>query len=137
MVKGTLKISALAFMLVLASSTVSNGQLLGTACEPYGSIAISGEPATDNLAVIGYINGQEYDRCLTLGGQYSLLIPMDDPDTPEKEGWSSGDKIDIKVNGTLASPSFYAQAGRIRQDFAITALSIKLDTWGKIKALFK
>jgi len=137
MVNGTLKILAVVAILILASSVVSYGQLLGTACEPYGSIAISGEPATDNLPVISYINGQEFARCLTVSGQYSLLIPMDNPDTPEKEGWSSGDKIDVKVNGTLASPSFYAQAGRIRQDFAITALSIKLDTWGKIKALFK
>jgi len=137
MVNGTLKILAFAITLILASSVVSYGQLLGTACEPYGSIAISGEPVADNLPVVGYINGQEFARCLTLGGQYSLIIPMDNHDTPEKEGWSSGDKIDIKVNGTLASPSFYAQAGRIRQDFTITTLSIKLDTWGKIKALFK
>ena len=137
MINGTLKIVAFGFLLVLVSSAVSYGQLLGTACEPYGSIAISGEPATGNLPVIGYINSQEVARCLTKDGQYYLSIPMDNPDTPEKEGWSSGDRIDVKVNGTLASPSFYAQAGRIRQDFAITALSIKLDTWGKIKALFK
>ncbi len=137
MANGTLKIWVLVAIAVLASSAVSNGQLLGTACEPYGSISISGEPATDNLPVVGYINGFEFARCQTDNGQYSLFIPMDNPDTPEKEGWSGGDKIDIKVNGTLASPSFYAQAGRIRQDFTITALSIKLDTWGKIKALFK
>ncbi|MCP4582576.1 MAG: hypothetical protein GY839_13285 [candidate division Zixibacteria bacterium] len=132
-----LKILVLAPVLILFGSVISYGQLLGTACEPYGSISISGEPAADNLPVIAYIGGQELARCLTLGGQYSLFIPMDDPDTSEKDGWADGDKIEINVNGTAANPSFFAQQGRIRQDIVLTALSVKLDTWGKIKALFK
>lgn len=122
---------------VILTATPSFGQLLGTACEPYGSIAISGEPAADNLPVIAYINGQEFDRGSTVGGQYSLTIAKDDPDTQAKEGWAAGDHIVIKVNGVEANPSFAAQAGRIRIDLTLNSLGIKLDTWGKIKALFK
>jgi len=122
---------------VLATSSPSFGQLLGTACEPYGSISISGEPAADNLPVIAYINGQEFDRGHSIGGQYSLFIAKDNPDTQTKEGWAPGDNITIKVNGVEATPSFAAQQGRIRIDLTLTTLGIKLDTWGKIKALFK
>jgi len=132
-----LKITVLVGILVLLGSAVSYGQLLGTACEPYGSISISGEPASDNLPVVANIDGQEYARCMTIGGQYSLFIPMDDPDTPEKDGWGDGDNIEITVNCTAASPSFFAQQGRVRQDIVLNALSVRLDTWGKIKALFK
>jgi hypothetical protein len=115
----------------------SNAQILTTSCELYGSISISGEPAADNLPVVAYINGQEYAKCFTVGGQYSLVIIRDNPDTGEKEGWAEGDVIVIKINGTEATPSLMAQAGRIRLDLNITTLSVKLDTWGKIKALFK
>ena len=137
MFNGVLKNLLLVTLLTVLMSGVSYGQLLGTACEPYGSISISGEPAADNLPVVAYISGQEFARCLTIGGQYSLFIPIDDADTPEKEGWADGDRIEISVNGTAASPSFYAQQGRIRQDIILTALNVRLDTWGKIKALFK
>ena len=137
MFNNALKNLLLITTLVVSLAAVSSGQLLGTACEPYGSISISGEPAADNLPVIAYIGGQEFARCLTIGGQYSLIIPVDNVDTPEKEGWADGDKIEIGVNGTMASLSFYAQQGRIRQDIMLTALNVRLDTWGKIKALFK
>ncbi|HGY10795.1 MAG TPA: hypothetical protein ENK36_00335 [Desulfobacterales bacterium] len=110
---------------------------MGTACEPYGSISIKDEPAVDNLPVIAYINGEEMARCLTNGGQYSLFIIKDDSETPEKEGWADGDIIVIHVNGVEANPAFLAQMGRVRKDLTVTTLDVRLDTWGKIKALFK
>jgi hypothetical protein len=132
---GKIIIPALAFCFLLAGT--SHSQLLGTACEPYGSISIKDEPAADNIPVVAYINGQEMARCLTQGGQYSLFVPKDDADTAEKDGWADGDNIVIYVNGIEAHPSFEAQSGRIRVDLTVSALGIKLDTWGKIKALFK
>jgi hypothetical protein len=131
------KILVQALMLVLLSVVASYGQLLGTACEPYGSVSIRNEPAADNVPVVAFIDGREVARCLTYGGQYSLFIALDDPDTPEKEGWADGDNIVIQVSGIEAYPSFKAQQGRIRVDLTVNTLGIKLDTWGKIKALFK
>jgi len=131
------KILVQVLLIVLVSAVLSYGQLLGTACEPYGSISIKNEPAVDNLPVIAYINGQEMARCLTNGGQYSLFIIKDDPETPEKEGWADGDIIAIHVNGVEANPTFPAQMGRVRKDLTVTTLDVRLDTWGKIKALFK
>ncbi len=124
-------------IIVLLVTVISYGQLLGTACEPYGSISIKGEPAADNIPVVAYIDNQEMASCLTVGGQYSLIIVKDDPDTPEKEGWVEGDVIEIMVNGTMANPSFAASAGRMRIDLTLNSLSVRLDTWGKIKALFR
>lgn len=124
-------------VLILLSAVVSYGQLLGTECEPYGSIYIKGEPAIDNLPVVAFIDGQQMADCVTTGGQYSLVIALDDPDTPEKEGWADGDIIEIQVNGNVANPSFAATTGRMRIDLTINSLSVRLDTWGKIKALFK
>lgn len=124
-------------IIVLLGIVISYGQILGTACEPYGSISIKGEPAADNIPVVAYIDNQEMASCLTVGGQYSLVIAKDDPDTPEKDGWIEGDIIVIMVNGTMANPSFAASAGRMRIDLTLNSLSVRLDTWGKIKALFR
>lgn len=137
MVNNVVKFSILVIGLIIFAGGTVHGQLLGTACEPYGSISIKGEPAADNLPVVAYINGVEFARCLTLGGQYALLIVRDNPDTQEKEGWAANDIITVKVNGTEAGPSFTADEGRVRHDLSILTLSIRLDTWGKIKALFK
>lgn len=123
--------------IVTMSAVSSQAQLLGTACEPYGSISIDGEPVTDNIMITAHINGQEFSRCTTLSGQYSLIITKDNSDTGEKEGWAEGDIIVIYINGTPASPSLSAQQGRLRHDISLYALGVKLDTWGKIKALFK
>jgi hypothetical protein len=118
-------------------TALASAQLLGTACEPYGSVTVRNEPASDNIPVVAYINGQEVSRCQTLGGQYLLSITKDDPDTPEKDGWVAGDIIIIRVNGNVANPSLAAAPGRLRLDLVVGTLDVRLDTWGKIKALFK
>jgi hypothetical protein len=127
----------LLFILVANVAAFAQVDLLGTACEPYGSISIHGEPAADNLPVVAYINGVEFGRCLTLGGQYQLYIAKDNLETPEKDGWDTGDIIMIKISGNLANPSLTAIPGRSRVDLSVNTLSVRLDTWGKIKALFK
>lgn len=127
----------LSLIIITMSIVAAEAQLLGTACEPYGSISIDDEPVADNITVIAYIDGVEYARCTTLSGQYSLIIDRDNSDTVDKEGWAEGDVIIVSVNGTQASPSLTAQQGRVRHDITLYALNIQLDTWGKIKALFK
>lgn len=107
------------------------------ACEPYGSITINGSPASDNMLVIAYVGDIELARTSTEGGQYSLLINLDDPDTPQREGYQPGDIINIRVNGNPATPAFEAFAGRHRRDLEVVTLSVRLETWGRIKALFK
>ena len=89
------------------------------------------------MPVVAYINGLEFARCMTHGGQYSLYIEKDNPDTPEKEGWADGDNIVIHGNSYEANPTFPASAGRVRKDLSINTLDVQLNTWGKIKALFK
>jgi hypothetical protein len=105
---------------VIAVSMANAQQPLSVACEPYGSVTINGSPASDNMLVIAYIGDIELARTTTEGGQYSLLINLDDPDTPQREGYQPGDIISIRVNGNPA-----------------VTLSVRLETWGRIKALFK
>jgi hypothetical protein len=110
---------------------------MGTACEPYGSVAIEGQPAANNLLVVAYVGEIEVARTHTFGGQYSLFIPRDDPETPNRDGYRAGEVITIFVNGNPATPAFEAFMGRQRRDLEIATLSIKIETWGRIKALFK
>lgn len=122
---------------VIAVSVANSQQPLSVACEPYGSVTINGSPASDNMLVIAYVGDIELARTTTDGGQYSLLINLDDPDTPQREGYQPGDIINIRVNGNPATPAFEAFAGRHRRDLEVVTLSVRLETWGRIKALFK
>ncbi len=124
-------------ILLLPASAVWAQVTLGTACEPYGSITIEGQPAANNLVVIAYVGEIELARTHTYNGLYSLYIPKDDEGTPARDGYRDGDVITIRVNGTPASPSFEAFAGRQRRDLSMSSLAIRLETWGRIKALFK
>ena len=111
--------------------------VLGTACEPYGSVTIEGQPAANNLLVIAYVGDVELARTHTFGGQYSLVIPLDDPATPHRDGYRAGEIISIRINGSPATPSFEAFQGRQRRDIEVATLSIRIETWGRIKALFR
>jgi len=110
---------------------------LGTACEPYGSVIIEGQPAPNNLLVVAFVGDIELARTHTQGGQYSLYIPKDDPSTPQREGYRDGEIITVRVNGNPAVPAFEAFAGRQRRDIEVTSLAVHTETWGRIKALFK
>lgn len=123
--------------IILGSATAVSAQNLGTACEPYGSITVKGEPASDNMVVIAYVGEIELARTLTEGGQYSLYIPLDDPDTPQRDGYQAGDIIAIRVNGNSANPAFEAFAGTQRRDLEVITLDIQFESWGRIKAFFR
>ncbi len=121
----------------MAASIALAQQPLGVDCEPYGSVTINGFPASDNMIVIAYADDIELTRGVIEGGQYSLLINLDDPGTPQREGYQPGDIINIRINGNPATPAFEAFAGRQRRDIEVVTLGIRLETWGRIKALFK
>jgi hypothetical protein len=132
------RIIALALLLVALSVSPAMAQgTLGTACEPYGSVTLKGVPAADGMLVIAYVGDIELASGQTEGGQYSLYIDVDDPDTPQRDGYQLGDIIIIRVNGNPAGPAFEAFAGRLRRDIEVTTLDIQLETWGRIKALFR
>ena len=126
----------LAFLFLPISAAWAQVEL-STACEPYGSITIEGQPAANNLVVIAYVGEVELARCHTQNGLYSLYIPLDDESTPGRDGYRPGDIITVRINGNPAMPSFEAFAGRQRRDVTLGSLAIRLETWGRIKALFK
>lgn len=128
---------AILLFMALLGTTAAAQEILGTACEPYGSVSIEGQPAVNNLVVIAYVGEIELARTHTVNGQYSLYIAKDDDSTPQREGFRAGDIITIRVSGNPALPSFEAFSGRQRRDLEITTLAIRSETWGRIKALFK
>jgi hypothetical protein len=130
-------ITLVLILMALSVSPALAQMPLGIACEPYGSVTIKGDPAADGMLVIAYVGDIELARSQTEGGQYSLYIDLDDPDTPGREGYQPGDIISIRVNGNPAEPAFEAFAGRLRRDIEVTTLDIRLETWGRIKALFR
>lgn len=131
------KLILVSFICILGFYVLSMAQETAWFCHPYGKIEYRGDSAPDGLKVVAFIEGQEFASCLTREGEYSLLIPKDDPVTLKKEGWSEEDIITIKVNGFSASPRFKAFAGAQPIDLYVSTLDVKLTTWGKIKALFR
>ena len=126
------------FIFILGFHALSVAQESAWFCHPYGTIEYLGNSAPDGLKVVAFIEGQEFVSCRTnKDGEYSLLIPKDDPATPKKEGWSEEDIVTIKVNGFSANPRFEAFAGARQINLYVSTLDVKLTTWGKIKALFR
>ena len=123
--------------LIGALAAIAGAQQTGTACEPYGSVTIKGDPADDNMTVVAYVGEVELARTLTTGGQYSLYIEADNVDTPQRDGYRVGDIIIIRVNGELANPAFEAFTGLQRRDIEVITLDIQFESWGRIKALFR
>jgi hypothetical protein len=131
------KLILVGFIFLLGFSAFSVAQESAWFCRPYGTIEYRGDLAPDGLKVVAFIGGEEFASCLTKDGEYSLLIPKDDPVTSKKEGWSEEDIITIKVNGFSANPRFKAFAGTRQINLYVSTLDVKLTTWGKIKALFR
>jgi hypothetical protein len=72
----------------------------------HGAIRVNGENLPDGLLVVAWINGEAYasgyiwtDRGNSV---YSLEVPGDDPDTPEREGGREGDTVQFELGGVLA-----------------------------------
>ncbi|NIN01214.1 MAG: hypothetical protein GTO24_24915 [candidate division Zixibacteria bacterium] len=124
-------------LLVFSLGTWAAAQELAWYCRPFGTINYRGEPVSEGLKVEAFIGGKRFAWSETGDGDYSLLIPKDDPATPEKEGWAEEDIVTIKVDGFTAFPSFKAFAGSQKHDLRVPTLDVHTTTWGKIKALFK
>ena len=118
-------IVAILMFVALLATTATAQEMLGTACEPYGSVSIEGQPAANNLVVIAYVGEIELARTHTVNGLYSLYIPKDDETTPQRDGFQVGDIITIRINGNPALPSFEAFSGRQRRDLEISTLAIR------------
>ena len=133
--KNRLILFGLVFVLGLCAFPVA--QESAWFCHPYGTVEYRGDLAPDGHKVVAFIGGQEFASCLTENGEYSLLIPKDDPVTPEKEGWAEGDIVAVKVNGFSANPRFKAFSGAQQINLYVSTLEVPPTTWGKIKALFR
>lgn len=131
------KLILVGFIFLLGLYALSVAQESAWFCRPYGTIEYRGDLAPDGLKVVALIGGEEFASCLTKGSEYSLLIPKDDPVTPEKEGWAEKDIITIKVNGFSATPRFEAFEGARWIRLSVSTLDVPPTTWGKIKALFR
>jgi hypothetical protein len=131
------KLILLGFIFLLGFYALSVAQESAWFCRPYGAVEYRGDLAPDGLKVVAFIGEQEFASCLTKDGEYSLLIPKDDPVTAKKEGWAEEDIITIKVNGFSANPRFPAFEGAKQINLYVSTLDVKLTTWGKIKALFR
>jgi len=124
--------------IIIAFSGIASAQVIsGVACEPYGSVTFNGEPAPDGMLVIAYVGDIELARTTTDGGQYSLYIDADDPETPQRDGYIEGDIINVRVNGNSVDIAFEVFSGSQRRDLVVLTSGIRLETWGRIKALFK
>jgi hypothetical protein len=120
---------------LLCSVVVAGG--LAWHCQPHGAINYRGEPAPDGMEVVAFIQNTPFATCQTIGGNYWLWVPKDDPETAKKEGWADGDIITVSVDGYTAVPSFKAFEGEQQINLYLPTLDVKLTTWGKIKALFR
>ncbi len=69
----------------------------------YGTVTVSGKKVPDGTVVAAFIGGVEYARTTVTDGKYgyspTFKVPADDPDTPEKEGGTSGETIVFYVIG--------------------------------------
>jgi hypothetical protein len=71
----------------------------------HGVIRVNGENLPDGLLVVAWINGEAYASSYTQTDQgnsvYSLEVPGDDPDTPEREGGREGDTVQFELGSVL------------------------------------
>ena len=78
----------------------------------YGNVTIYGSPVPDGTLVEAIIPNIAYSSARTLNGTYDLMVPADDPDTPEIEGGRSGDLIYFYVEQTYVT-SYTFENGKI------------------------
>jgi len=122
--------------LILWRSLKAQEEIFGSCCL-YGSVTYRGDRVTDGYTVEAWIGDQKLAEAKTKDGEYFICILQDNSFTPQKDGWSNGDLITLKVNGNQALPTVEASSVTKKQDISVPSLNVKLTTWGKIKALFK
>ncbi|MBD3234482.1 MAG: hypothetical protein GF315_12220 [candidate division Zixibacteria bacterium] len=134
--KGAIGYIALSLLLIISLTPVDGYSVLGE-CQPYGDVNYEGKPVENDLVVEAKVGDVVLATSKTMGGGYHVTIPADNESTPDKDGWNAGDVITIYIDGKIATPSFTAFTGTQRHNLEVRTLDVKLDTWGKIKALFK
>ena len=95
----------------------------------HGAIKVNGENLPDGLLVVAWINGEAYasnyiqtDRGNSV---YSLDVPGDDPDTPEREGGREGDTVQFELGGVLADQAGTWHSGTsIQLDLTLLASGV-------------
>jgi len=94
---------------------------------PWGTATIHGSPAPDGSVVEAYIQDTLFATMHdgTSNDYYSIIIPADDPDTPEKEGGINGDEVIIKVNGNASLPTLtWTRGSTERVDLVLVTRTI-------------
>ncbi len=73
----------------------------------YGTVFAEGTAAPQGIVIAARVAGLEYTTTVDAQGRYGYTpvfnIPADDPDTPAKEGASTGNPIQFYIGGTLAT----------------------------------
>ena len=99
-------ISVLIACMIAWRSTAPAFAIPSPASSFHGSIRVNDVNLPDGLLVVAWINGEAYASSYTQTDQgnsvYSLEVPGDDPDTPEREGGREGDTVQFELGGVLA-----------------------------------
>lgn len=103
--------------------------------EYWGNIFIGGDTAENGLSVRAYINNQEFARMPggTLNGYYYIKIPVDNPNTAEKEGGANGDKLTVEIHNIPVNPQINFEANSLQRiDLAINCIeSWECNSWSE------
>ncbi|MDD5082391.1 MAG: hypothetical protein PHU08_03360, partial [Dehalococcoidales bacterium] len=92
----------------------------------YGSVTINSQPAPPGVPVSVRINGLDYAETTTDDqGRYGyspafFIIPADNPETVEREGGTSGDRLEFYAAGWLAGNAIFGFGQVTRLDMAVS-----------------
>ncbi len=96
-----LVVAALALLLAPAQAALALPPL---PYSPWGLVTSGGVAAPNGVRVTAWADGAQIATTLTVGGGwYTLDIPGDDADTPEKDGLTPGEVITFKAGRQLAT----------------------------------
>jgi hypothetical protein len=121
--KGKTILACIVTLLILLSMPKVMAQPPMPPCMFYGYVYVGEKLAQDGLNVTAVISGTKLKwttetRSGTYGwpakGSSSFEIPSNDPETPEKDGGVTGDRIEFYVNGTNTNQTatFVSGGGR-------------------------
>jgi len=109
----TIRIACLA-MVVLISICDLSARVLASFGEPpvlpssfHGTVTFNGANVPAGTEITAGHGGMIYARTTTImyegASYYSLDVPGDDPETPEREGGTEGEKLEFTVGGKVAT----------------------------------
>jgi hypothetical protein len=116
----TILVCIVTLLILLSTSNVIAQGPPSPPCVFYGYVNVGGKPAQDGLNVTAVIRGTTLKwttetRSGTYGwpakGSSSFEIPSDDPETPEKDGGVTGNRIEFYVNGTNTNQTATFESG--------------------------